>query len=83
MQKYIKLNLFYLGKPSKDHSIFRARKWDKNLEKISNKAIYTEQFEEIGIIKEIFGPITLPFISMKIVSKTDFNPNDNLYAKMR
>jgi rRNA processing protein Gar1 len=83
LQKYIKLNLFYLGKSSKNHSIFRARKWDKNLEKISNKAIYTEQFEEIGIIKEIFGPITLPFISMKIVSKTDFNPNDNLYAKMR
>lgn len=83
MQKYIKLNLFYLGKSSKSHLIFRAKKWDKNLEKISNKAIFTEQFLEIGIIKEIFGPITLPFISMKIVSKTDFNPNDNLYAKMR
>jgi rRNA processing protein Gar1 len=75
--------LFYLGKSSKSHLIFRAKKWDKNLEKISNKAIFTEQFLEIGIIKEIFGPITLPFISMKIVSKTDFNPNDNLYAKMR
>ena len=82
MQKYIKLNLFYLGE-SKKHHIFRAKKWDKNLEKISSKAVFTEQFEEIGFIKEIFGPITLPFISMKIISKTVFNPNDNLYAKMR
>ncbi|MFX1447637.1 MAG: hypothetical protein ACFFCG_05820 [Promethearchaeota archaeon] len=82
MQKYIKLNLFYLG-TSKKHHIFRAKKWDKNLEKISNKPVFTEQFEEIGFIKEIFGPITLPFISIKISSNTDFNPNDNLYAKMR
>ena len=82
MQKYIKLNLFYLGN-SKKHHIFRAKKWDKNSEKISNKAVFTEQFEEIGFIKEIFGPIMLPFISIKITSRTDFNPNDNLYAKMR
>ena len=82
MQKFIKLNLFYLGE-SKKHHIFRVKKWDINLEKISNKAVFTEQFEEIGFIKEIFGPVTLPFISMKIISKIDFNPNDNLYAKMR
>ncbi len=82
MQKYIKLNLNFLGK-SKKHHIFRAKKWDKNLEKISNKAVFTEEFVEIGTIKEIFGPITLPFISMKIIPKTDFNPNNNLYAKMR
>ena len=82
MQKYIKLNLFYLGE-SKKHHIFRAKKWDKNLEKISNKTVFTEQFEEIGFIKEIFGPTTLPFISMKITSNRSFNPNDNLYAKMR
>lgn len=82
MQKYLKLNLFYLGE-SKKHHIFRAKKWDKTLEKISSKAVFTEQYEEIGFIKEIFGPITLPFISMKINSKTAFNPNDNLYAKMR
>ena len=82
MQKYVKLNLFYLGK-SKKHYIFRAKKWTKDLEKIINKAIYTEDFIEIGIIKEIFGPITIPFISMKIVPGTEFNPNDSLYAKMR
>jgi rRNA processing protein Gar1 len=82
LQKYIKLNLFYLCE-SKKHHIFRAKKWDKNLEKISNKAVFTEQFEEIGFIKEIFGPTTLPFISMKIISSETFNPNDALYAKMR
>ena len=82
MQKYVKLNLFYIGK-SKKHHIFRAKKWTKDLEKITNKAIFTEDFKEIGFIKEIFGPITIPFISMKIVPETKFNPNDNLYAKMR
>ena len=83
MQKYLKLNLFYLGE-SKKHHIFRTKnKWDKKLEKISNKAVFTEQFEEIGVIIEIFGPETLPFISMKIISNKTFNPNDHLYAKMR
>jgi rRNA processing protein Gar1 len=82
LQKYIKLNLFYLGK-SKKHHIFRAKKWTKDLEKITNKAIFTEDFKEIGFIKEIFGPITIPYISMKIIPETKFNPSDNLYAKMR
>ena len=83
IQKYVKLNLFYLGESKKHSKIFRAKKWDKNLEKISNKPVFTEQFEEIGVIKEIFGPVTLPFISMKIISDRTFNPNENLYAKMR
>ena len=82
MQKYVKLNLFYLGE-SKKHYIFRAKKWTKDLEKITNKAVFTEEFKEIGFIKEIFGPIAIPFISMKIVTETKFNPNDKLYAKMR
>jgi rRNA processing protein Gar1 len=82
LQKYVKLNLFYLGK-SKKHHIFRAKKWTTDLEKITNKAIFTEDFKEIGFIKEIFGPITIPFISMKIVPETKFNPNDKFYAKMR
>jgi rRNA processing protein Gar1 len=83
IQKYIKLNLSYLGE-SKKHHIFRAKKnWDKNFEKITNKPVFTEQFEEIGVIIEIFGPETLPFISMKIISNKAFNPNDHLYAKIR
>jgi rRNA processing protein Gar1 len=56
LQKYIKLNLFYLGE-SKKHHIFRAKKWTTDLEKITNKAVFTEEFKEIGVIKEIFGPI--------------------------
>jgi len=82
LQKYIKLNLFFLGN-SKKHHIFRAKKWTKDLEKITNKAVFTEEFKEIGFIKEIFGPIAMPFISMKIIPETKFNPNDSLYAKMR
>ncbi len=82
MQKYIKLNLFYLGK-SKKHQIFRTSKWNKSLEKITNRPVFTEEFDEIGKIIEIFGPEELPFISMKISPKKEFNPNDNFYAKMR
>ena len=82
MQKYIKLNLYYLGE-SKKHQIFRTRKWNESLEKITNRPVFTEEFDEIGKIKEIFGPVNLPFISMKISPKKEFNPNDNLYAKMR
>lgn len=83
MQKYVKLNLYYLGESSKGHKIYRASKWNKSLENLGGKLVLTESFEEIGKIKEIFGPITLPFISIKIVPEKRFNPNDNLYAKMR
>ena len=82
MQKFIKLNLYYLG-TSKKHEIFRTKKWNKTLEKITNRSVFTEEFEEIGKIIEIFGPEELPFISMKISPNKEFNPNDNLYAKMR
>ena len=81
MQKYIKLNLYYLGE-SKKHHIFRTRVWNKTLEKITNRSVFTEEFEEIGKIIEIFGPEELPFISMKS-SKKEFKPDNNLYAKMR
>jgi len=81
--KYIKLNLYYLGE-SKKHKIFRTKnKLDKSLEKITNRPVFTEEFDEIGKIIEIFGPEELPFISMKISPKKEFDPNGNLYAKMR
>jgi len=82
LQKYIKLNLYYLGE-SKKHQIFRAKAWNKSLEKITNRPVFTEEFDEIGSIREIFGPVNLPFISMKISPKKEFNPNDHFYAKMR
>ena len=77
------MNLFYLGESSKKHKIFRTRAWNKALEKITNKSVFTEEFEQIGKIMEIFGPEELPFISMKISPKKEFKPDDNLYAKMR
>ncbi|MBY9021125.1 MAG: hypothetical protein KGD67_08705 [Candidatus Lokiarchaeota archaeon] len=83
MQKYIKLNLFYIGESTKKHRIFRARKWNKSLENITNRPVFTEKFEEIGKIREIFGPVDFPFISMKISQKKEFNPDDNFYAKMK
>jgi len=82
LQKYIKLNLYYLG-CSKKHQIFRTRKWNEGLEKITNKPVFTEEFDEIGRIKEIFGPVNLPFISMKISPEKEFNPNNSFYAKMK
>ena len=57
--------------------------WNKTLEKITNRFVFTEEFNEIGKIIEIFGPEELPFISMKISPKKEFKQDDNLYAKMR
>ncbi|MCJ7647965.1 MAG: hypothetical protein MUP85_05085 [Candidatus Lokiarchaeota archaeon] len=81
MKNWVRLNLFYLGE-SKKHHIFRAKRWDKSLEKILYKSLYSESYEEIGSIKEIFGPITLPFISIKTSSISNFNPENNFYIKM-
>ena len=81
MKNWVRLNLFYLGE-SKKHYIFRAKRWDKSLEKILYKSLYSESYEEIGSIKEIFGPITLPFISIKTASISNFNPENKFYVKM-
>jgi rRNA processing protein Gar1 len=82
LKNWVKLNLFYLG-DSKKNCIFRAKRWNKNLEKITKKPIFTENYEEIGIIKEIFGPIKTPFISVKTHHKTQMNSNNNYYVKIR
>lgn len=82
MPNWVKLNLFYLGK-SKKHQIFRAKRWNNSLEKILHQPIFTENYEEIGYIKEIFGPIKMPFISVKITSEKEFTLNGNLFTKMR
>ncbi len=59
--------------------------WDKSLEKITNRPVFTEEFDEIGKIREIFGPENLPFISMKISPKKEFAPKKevDLFAKIR
>lgn len=82
MKNWIKLNLFYLGE-SKKHQIFKAKRWNKSLEKILQKPVFNENYEEIGHIKEIFGPINLPFISVKALPNQQFNPNIKFYVKMR
>ena len=81
MKNWVKLSLFYLG-DSKKNRIFRAKRWNKSLEKVTHKPIFTEKYEEIGIIKEIFGPINLPFISVKTHHKTQINSNSNYYVKI-
>jgi len=82
LPNWVKLNLFYLGK-SKKHQIFRAKRWDNSLEKILHQPIFTENYEEIGYIKEIFGPIEMPFVSVKTTSEKQFNLDGNLFTKMR
>ncbi|MFX1312894.1 MAG: hypothetical protein ACFFHD_09805 [Promethearchaeota archaeon] len=80
-KNWVKLNLFYIGK-SKKHQIFRAKQWNKNLEKIFRQQVYNEKYEKIGSIKDIFGPIDLPFISIKTLSDQSFEQNTKLYTKI-
>ncbi|MFX1591415.1 MAG: hypothetical protein ACFFCL_01860 [Promethearchaeota archaeon] len=81
-KNWVKLNLFYIGQSTKKHQIFRAKKWNKNLEQIIKKSIYNEKYEKIGFIKDIFGPIDLPFISIKTLPNQPFNPEDKFFTKI-
>jgi len=81
LKNWTKLSLFYIGR-SKKHEIFRAKKWNRNLEKIIKKPVYNIDYEEIGRIKDIFGPIDLPFVSIKTASNQIFEKNSNLYIKL-
>ena len=79
---WVKLNLFYLGE-SKKNQIFRSTRWNRaNDEKIFRKTVYNEEYEKIGYIKEIFGPLKLPFISIKTIPGQEFNPKSNFYVKV-
>lgn len=81
-RKWVKLNLFYLGESTKN-KIFRATKW--NIEKdakIFRKIVYNENYDTIGIIKEIFGPLKLPFVSIRTRPEIEFNPKSTLYVKI-
>ncbi len=80
---YKKLEFFYIGQ-SKKHQIFRAKKWTRDLEKILKKPIFNENYDQIGHVKDIFGPIERPFISIKTSTNQEFNSNENinLYAKI-
>jgi rRNA processing protein Gar1 len=80
-KNWVKLNLFYIGK-SKKHQIFRVRQWKKNLEKIFKRPIYDENYDLVGVVKDIFGPINLPFISIKTSQDHHFDPNTKFYSKL-
>ncbi|MHA1758895.1 MAG: hypothetical protein ACTSVV_19165 [Promethearchaeota archaeon] len=83
MTSWIKIELYYLGM-SKKHIIFRSKRWDKKFERMIFKPIYNEKYEKVGTIKDIFGPITLPFISVKADPKKsyDFDIINNFYIKI-
>ena len=82
MKGWVKLNLHYIGKSTKNQ-IFRAKKWNRAKdEKIFQKPVYNEKYKKIGLIKEIFGPARLPFIAIKTTSEQDVDLQGNLYVKM-
>jgi len=45
--------------------------------------MFTEEYKEIGYIKEIFGPVKSPFISVKKISNIKFDPTSKMYVKMK
>ena len=80
-KNWVKLNLFYIGK-SKKYQIFRAKQWNSNFEKILKQPVYNEKYEKIGYIKDIFGPINVPFISIKALPNQLFDRNVKVYTQL-
>jgi rRNA processing protein Gar1 len=80
-RNWVKLNLFYIGK-SKKHQIFRAKQWNRNLEKVFRQPVYNEKYEKVGYVKDIFGPIDFPFISIKALPDQHFDTNLKVYTKL-
>jgi rRNA processing protein Gar1 len=80
-KNWVKLDLFYIGK-SKKHQIFRAKQWNSNLERILKQPVYNEKYEKLGHIKDIFGPINVPFISIKTLPNQLIDHNVKVYTKL-
>lgn len=82
MKNWVSLKfLHYLGKSKKFH-IFRAKRWQNELERIFKRPVFNKEYKKIGRIHDIFGPTTSPFISVKVSSPNEFSPYDKLYIKM-
>ena len=81
-KNWVKLNLFYIGQSTKRHQILRAKNWNSNLEKIFKQPVFNQKYEKIGFVKDIFGPIEFPFISIKTLSNQTFTPEDKLFTKI-
>ena len=61
-----------LGKSHSNHLIIRASTWesDKKIPEIG-EPVYTSEKKRIGNIADIFGPVTKPFVSVKMVRSLD------------
>jgi len=81
-KNWVKLNLFYIGQSTKKHQIFRAKQWNEKLEKSFKQPVFNEKYEKIGYIKDIFGPIDFPFISIKTLPNQPVTPNDKFFTKI-
>ncbi|MFX1302333.1 MAG: hypothetical protein ACFFBV_00735 [Promethearchaeota archaeon] len=81
-KNWVKLNLFYIGQSNKKHQIFRAKQWNNKLEKIFKQPVFNEEYTQVGYIKDIFGKIESPFISIKALPNQTFNPNTKFFVKV-
>jgi len=82
---WINLNLKYIG-PSKKSEIFRAKKFKEGHFGI-NSPVFNKELNKIGVIKDIFGPVESPFVSIHADLKkksTDFDFSlTPLYTKLK
>ena len=80
-----KLNINYIG-ASKKNQIFRSKKFKEGQYTINNP-VYNKEMNKIGRIKDIFGPVSMPFVSVQLdanINKEDFDfYSDALYTKMK
>jgi len=81
-KKWVRLNLFYIGQSAKRHQIFRVNPWNSDLERMLKQPLYDENYKVVGSVKDIFGPINSPFISIKTLPNSQFNPNLKFYTKL-
>lgn len=82
---WLKLNINYIG-ASKKSQIFRSKKFQEG-QYTFNYPVYDKKMNKIGRIKDIFGPVVMPYISVQLdaeINKEDFDfYSDALYTKMK
>ncbi len=71
----------YLGESAKGHQIFRAIKWNQNLEKVIKRPLFNQAYQKIGIILDVFGPVDRPFISVRKQQKSEISSDNQYYVK--
>ena len=82
---WIKLNFNFIG-TSKKNQIFRLRSFKKGQYNIYSP-VFDKKMNLIGQIKDIFGPIDMPFASIQLDKNTkqvDFDfSSESLFTKMK